>query len=66
MSTREVLQEFRALSAGERKRVAEVILTEEDSWIPESFRQGMEDIAAGRVMEMDDALSEIPPHSAKK
>ncbi len=66
MSTGEVLQEFRALSARERKWVAEVIMTEEDSWIPESFRQGMEDIAAGRVMEMDDALSEIPPHSPKK
>jgi len=66
MSAGEVLQEFRALSAGERKRVAEVILTEEDSWIPESFRRGMEDIAAGRVMEMADALSEIPPHSPEK
>jgi len=55
------LEEFRALSAEERKRVAETILIEEDSWIPESFRQGMEDIAAGRVMEMETVLREEPP-----
>jgi len=55
------LEEFRALSAEERKHVAETILIEEDSWIPESFRQGMEDIAAGRVMEMETVLREEPP-----
>ncbi len=65
MSAGEVLEEFRALPAEERKRVAAAILTEEDSWIPESFRQGMEDIAAGRVMEMDKALCETPPSDPK-
>jgi len=55
------LEEFRALSAEERKHVAETILIEEDSWISESFRQGMEDIAADRVMEMETVLREEPP-----
>ena len=55
------MEEFRALSAEERKHVAETILIEEDSWIPEFFRQGMEDIAADRVREMETLLREEPP-----
>lgn len=56
----QLLEEFRALPFEDRRQVAEAILTEEDSWIPESFRQGMEDVVAGRVMEMEKALSEAP------
>lgn len=61
MSGPEVLKEFRALPAEERRRVAEVILTDDDSWIPESFQQGMEDIAAGRVMDMEIVMRKEPP-----
>ena len=60
MSAVQVLEEFRALSSEARRQVAEAILIEEDSWIPESFSQGMEDIASGRVLDMAKALSEDP------
>ncbi|MFZ4780535.1 MAG: hypothetical protein ACOYM3_34720 [Terrimicrobiaceae bacterium] len=60
MSTLQVLEEFRALPGEERRQVAEAILREEDSWIPESFRLGMEDIAAGRVMDLEKVLADAP------
>jgi hypothetical protein len=59
MSTVQVLEEFRALPGEERKQVAEAILMEEDSWIPESFRAGMADIAAG-----SGGMAGLPPVSA--
>lgn len=61
MSGLDVLNGFRALPAEERRRVAESILTDDDSWIPESFQQGMEDIKAGRVMDMETVMREEPP-----
>lgn len=63
MSGPEVLKEFRALPAEERRRVAESILMGDDSWIPESFRQGMEDIASGRVREMETLMREESQHA---
>jgi hypothetical protein len=39
----------------------EAIFMEEDSWIPESFRQGMEDIEKGRTVSMEIALTQKPP-----
>jgi predicted transcriptional regulator len=61
MSAAEVLAEFKKLPPEERKQVAETIVLEDESWIPESFRQGMADIEAGRVVDLNVALSETPP-----
>jgi hypothetical protein len=33
---------------------------QDDSWIPESFREGMEDIRKGRAVSMENALTEVP------
>ena len=60
MSTEQLIAEFRALSVEERRQVAEAIL-QDDSWIPESFRDGMADLEAGRTVTMEKAISEPPP-----
>jgi len=49
------------LPADERVQVIEFVHGFEDGDIPESFRQGMANIAAGRVVDMETALNEPPP-----
>ena len=63
MSAREVIEQFKALSATERARVAKFVVENDDSWIPESFRQGMADAAAGRFADMETVLSGAKPPS---
>jgi len=61
MDIEQFLAEFRALSPEQRQQVIEAILAEDESWIPESFRQGMADFEAGRVVDMETALTQPPP-----
>jgi predicted transcriptional regulator len=37
--------------------VTKFVVESDDSWIPEEFKQGMADIAAGRVVDLDTALN---------
>lgn len=60
-SAQEVIERFRALPPQDRADVARFIAEHDDSWVPESFKQGMADIAAGRVVDMETALFETPP-----
>ena len=60
MSTAQLIAEFKQLSPAERQKVAEAILAD-DSWIPDSFQQGMRDLEAGRTTSMEAALSDAPP-----
>ena len=61
MSAQEVIAEFKELPPAERAQVAKFVLENDDSWIPEEFKQGMADIAAGRVVDLDTALNEPYP-----
>ena len=61
MSAQEVIREFKELSPTERAEVAKFVLEHDDSWIPEEFKQGIDDIAAGRVVDLDTALNEPYP-----
>lgn len=63
MSADQLIAEYKALPIEQRQKVAEVILAD-DSWVPESFRQGMKDIEEGRVVDMETALSQKPPGAA--
>ena len=54
----EVIEQFKALPATERAQVAKFVVENDDSWIPESFRQGMADAEAGRFVDLDIALNE--------
>ncbi len=61
MSATEVIEQFKSLPACERARVAKFVVENDDSWIPESFKQGMADAEAGRIVDLDTALNEPYP-----
>ena len=61
MSAQQVIAEFKELPPAERAQVVKFVLEHDDSWIPEEFKQGMDDIAAGRVVDLDTALNQPYP-----
>ena len=61
MSPRDIIEQIKALPSDERAKVTKFVVESEDSWIPDEFRQGMADIAAGRVVDLDTALNEPYP-----
>jgi predicted transcriptional regulator len=61
MTAEAVIEEIKALPPAERKRVATFIVEHDESWIPDSFKRGMADAAAGRFVDMEKALRETPP-----
>jgi hypothetical protein len=61
MSAQEIIQQIKALSPDQRAQVTRFVVEQDDSWIPDSFRQGMADAAAGRFAEMDIVLSGAKP-----
>jgi hypothetical protein len=60
VSATEIIEQFKALSPSERAQVAKFVVENDDSWIPESFKQGMTDAAAGRLADMENVLSGAP------
>ena len=48
MSATEIIEQFKALPASERAQVAKFVVENDDSWIPESFKQGMADAEADK------------------
>lgn len=63
MSATEVIEQFKALPASERARVTKFVVAFDDSWIPESFKEGMADAEAGRFVDMETVLSGAKPPS---
>ncbi len=61
MSATEIIEQFKALPASERAQVAKFVVENDDSWIPESFKQGIADAEAGRFVNLDTALNEPYP-----
>jgi len=61
MSATELVEQIEALPEKERAEVIEQLHAHAPKWIPESFREGMADIAAGRTVGLDDALSKPFP-----
>jgi predicted transcriptional regulator len=61
MSADQLIAEFKALPPDQRQQVAEAIFLESEAWIPDSFRQGMEDIQKGRTVSLETALTQTPP-----
>jgi predicted transcriptional regulator len=58
MSAQEIIEQIKALPANERAQVAKFVVENDDSWIPESFKEGMADAEAGRLVDLDTALNE--------
>ena len=67
MSATELIEHFKALPAKERAQVAKFVVENDDSWIPESFKEGMADADAGRFVDMETVLSgaKPPPRAAE-
>ena len=63
MSATEIIEQFKALPADERAQVAKFVVENDDSWIPEGFKQGMVDAGAGRFADMETVLSGAKPPS---
>jgi predicted transcriptional regulator len=61
VSATEIIEQFKALPANERAQVARFVVENDDSWIPESFKQGMADAEAGELVDLDTALDEPYP-----
>ena len=61
MSASEMMEQFKALPATERAQVAKFVVENNNSWIPESFKQGMADAEAERFVDLDTALDEPYP-----
>jgi hypothetical protein len=66
MSASELIEQFKALPAKERAQVAKFVVENDDSWIPESFKQGMADAEAGYFVDMETVLggAKPPPRAA--
>ena len=61
VSALEIIEQIKALPTDERAQVTKFVVESDESWIPEEFKQGMADIAAGRAVDLDTALNEPYP-----
>jgi hypothetical protein len=59
MGVSEILEEIKSLSAEQRWQVLERTRDMLGSEIPETFKQGMREIAREEVIELDEALQEL-------
>jgi hypothetical protein len=66
VSATEIIEQFKVLPANERAQVARFVVEQDDSWIPESFRQGMADVDAGSFADMEVVLSGAKPVVSRK
>jgi hypothetical protein len=61
VSAQEIITQIKELPASERAQVAKFVLENDDSWIPEEFKEAMKDVEEGRLVDMETALHETPP-----
>jgi len=59
MGVSEILEEIKSLPAEQRWQVLERTRDMLGVEIPETFKQGMREIARGEVIELDEALQEL-------
>jgi hypothetical protein len=61
MSAAEVIEQIKGLPPAERAQVTKFVVENDDSWVPDEFKEAMKDAAAGRFVDMETALHETPP-----
>ena len=61
MNAQEVIEQIKHLPPAERAQVTRFVVENDDSWIPEEFKQAMKDAEEGRLVDMESALHETPP-----
>jgi predicted transcriptional regulator len=53
MSAAEVIEQIKGLPPAERAQVAKFVVENDDSWIPDEFKEAMKDAEAGRFVDME-------------
>ena len=66
MSSQEIIEQIKALPPEERARVAAFVVEEDDSWIPQEFKDAMKEAEAGRLVSLETALFETPPQRLRR
>jgi predicted transcriptional regulator len=61
MSAQEIIEQIKSLSLAERAAVAKFVVEQDDSWIPDEFKEAMKDAEEGHFVDMETALSQPPP-----
>jgi predicted transcriptional regulator len=61
MTATEIIEQIKGLPASERAQVAKFVVEQDDSWIPDEFKEAMRDAEAGRLVDMETALFKTPP-----
>jgi predicted transcriptional regulator len=61
MTATEIIEQIKGLPASERAQVAKFVVEQDDSWIPDEFKEAMRDAEAGRMVDMETALFKTPP-----
>ena len=59
MGVSEILEEIKSLPTQQRWEILQRTREMLDAEIPESFKQGMREIARGEMIELDEALEEL-------
>ena len=62
MSAQDIIEQIKALPPDQRAKVTKFVVESDDSWIPVEFKQGMADLHAGRVVDLDIALNKPYPN----
>jgi hypothetical protein len=53
MRAQEIIEGIKHLPSAERAKVARFIVDNDDSWIPEEFKEAVKDARDGRFVDMD-------------
>ena len=61
MSATEIIAQIKNLPLAERAQVAKFVVEQDDSWIPDEFKEAMRDAEAGHFVDMEIAISKTPP-----
>jgi predicted transcriptional regulator len=61
MTAMEIIEQIKSLPASERAQVTKYVVEQDDSWIPDEFKEAMRDAEAGRFVDMETALFKTPP-----
>jgi predicted transcriptional regulator len=61
VSAQEIIEQIKSLPSTERAAVAKFVAEQDDSWIPDEFKEAMKDAEQGRCVDMETALSQVPP-----
>jgi predicted transcriptional regulator len=57
MNATEIIEQFKSLPTNERAQVAKFVLEQDDSWVPDEFKEAMRDAEAGRFMDAKTAFA---------